>query len=431
MKVLMLNFSDIQGGASRAAYRLHLGLNKIGFGSQMLVQSKGGDDFSTQGPEGTIAKGLSRLRRHVDRLPLEFYKNRKSPLFSLAWLPENTSRRIDARDPDLLHLHWICNGFISIAGLSKIRQPLLWTLHDCWAFTGGCHYPLACTRYQESCGSCPQLGSATDRDLSRWVWKRKTKHWQSLNITIVTPSRWLAQCAEASSLFRRARIEVIPNGLDLKRYKPLDRPLARDFLGLPDGKKLILCGTLGITGDQRKGFRYLQSAIGILAAGGLGENAMLLVFGASEPPNPMELGLKTEYLGTLHDDISLALLYAAADVFVAPSIQDNLPNMVMEALACGTPTVAFDIGGMPDLIDHLQTGYLAKPFEPADLARGIDWVLSDEKRYLAMRSVARAKVEREFEITHIANRYVGLYKEILGRGTGGELHPGATQGWSA
>lgn len=415
MKVLMLNCSDILGGASRSAYRLHLGLKEIGCDSRMLVQSKAGDDSAIQGPEGPLAQGLNRLRSHVDALPLHFYRQREGSVFSPSWVSGNIWGKINNYNPDLLHLHWICSGFLSIASLGKFRQPLVWTLHDCWAFTGGCHFPMGCRRYQEVCGACPQLGSSTERDLSRWVWNRKARHWQSLNLTIVTPSRWLAQCARESSLFRGMPIEVIPYGLDLKRYRPLGRHLAREIWGLPQEKKLILCGGLGITRDRRKGGGHLQAALRLLAAGGWGEGAVLLIFGASEPPVPLDMGLQTEHLGSLQDDISLALLYSAADVFVAPSIQDNLPNVVLEALACGTPAVAFNIGGMPDLIDHMQTGYLARPFDDLDLARGIAWVLSDEKRLLAMSAAARDGVERRFDHTNIAHRYVALYKDILGR----------------
>jgi glycosyltransferase involved in cell wall biosynthesis len=394
--------------------RLHQGLRKIGLDSRMLVQSKAGDDPAVVGPQGKIARGLNQLRPTLDGLPLQFYLNRQDiMLFSPGWLPSRIHHRVAGFRPDVVHFHWICNGFVPVTALHKFTQPLVWTLHDCWPFTGGCHYPLDCRRYQEACGACPQLNSHRHRDLSHRVWNRKARHWPRLNLTVVTPSRWLATTAQSSSLFREARIEIIPYGLDLNRYKPVDRQIARGLLGLPQDQKLILWGALGGARDHRKGFTCLQSALQFLAANGWYDKARLMVFGCSEPSPVPDMGLRADYLGVLHDDISLRLLYAATDVFIAPSIQDNLPNVVMEALACGTPAVAFNIGGMPDLIDHKQNGYLARPFETADLASGLEWILSDDSRHHDLRRAARDKVEKEYELAHIAQRYEALYQEIL------------------
>lgn len=413
MKCLMINTFDIEGGAARAAYRLHKGLQRCGIASKMLVQDKFGEDTSVIGPQSKFVKGLNKLRPHLDTLPLKLYPKRQDTPWGLAWLPGKIETQIEAYKPDIVHLHWVCGGFIPISTLPRLGRPLVWTLHDSWAFTGGCHIPYECTRYKESCGVCPQLDSKKNIDLSRWVWGKKLKHWNELDLTVVTPSRWLAGCAQASSLFRNTRVKVIPNGLDLTVYKPFDRQFARYALGLPKDTKLILFGAMDSTTDSNKGFQYLQPALKQLAADGWGNRVQTVVFGASKPENPPDFGLKSHYLGRLRDDISLSLLYAAADVFVAPSIQENLSNTVMEALACGIPCVAFKIGGMPDLIEHEFNGYLAKPYDPADLARGIDWVLSGRELWLSLSHNARAKVEREFELGLIAERYVELYSEIL------------------
>jgi glycosyltransferase involved in cell wall biosynthesis len=415
MKISLLNFSDREGGASRAAYRLHQELRKIGLHSRMVVQSKESDDDSVVGPQGKINKSFALLRPHLDLVPWYFYQHRQPILWSPAWQPKSDWRSLNQEGSDVHHLHWICRGFIPVTMLSKISGPLVWTLHDSWAFTGGCHIPLDCSRYQASCGRCPQLGSAGNHDLSRWVWQRKHKHWRNLNLTIVSPSRWLADCARSSSLLRRRRIEVIPNGLDLTRFRPLDRGLARELLGLSQEQTLILSGALGLSRDPHKGFGHLQEALKILAAQGWQEKASLIIVGSSAPQEPVDTGLKPIYLGTFHDEISMALLYAAADVLVAPYVQDNLSNVVMEALACGIPVVAFDVGGMPDMVDHLRVGYLARPFDAADLARGIEWVLADPERCKALGRAARSKAEKDYDISSIANRYAALYRSVLPR----------------
>lgn len=302
---------------------------------------------------------------------------------------------------------------MSFGEISKLDCPVVWTLHDMWAFTGGCCYAGDCKAYFRSCGSCPQLNSGSGRDISYQIWNRKLRHLKKINLTVVSPSRWLAECAKLSFLFRDVRVEVIPNGLDLTQFKPIDKKIAREILGLPLNRKFILFGAMNAASDSRKGFQNLQPALQQLAVNKDTEKAELIVFGSSQPADPPDFGLQTRYLGRLHDDVSLALLYSAADVFVAPSIQENLANTVMEALACGTPCVAFDIGGMPDMIEHRLNGYLARPFEPSDLAAGIAWVLSDDSRCSALARRAREKAEAEFEIQSVAGRYAKLYGELL------------------
>lgn len=410
MKVLILNSTDIIGGAARAAYRLHKGLRDLGLDSAMLVQTKASDDRSVSVPPGKIAKAFNLLRPYLDSLPLMIYKNHPVE-WSVEWLQNNVTRSITHLNPDIINLHYI-SGFRPLAVLPKLNKPLIWTLHGCWAFTGGCHYPYDCTRYEKNCGACPQLGSKHERDLSRWVWNRKAKHWQLGNLTVVTPSRWLAQLAKSSSLFKHLRVEVIPYCLDLNTYKPIDRSIARDLLGLPQDKQLVLFAALS-SGNKRKGFQHLKQALQYLYDRGLNKNVQLVIVGASQESQLVEIPFEYLPLGRLHDDISLALAYAAADVFVAPSIADNLPLTVLEALACGTPAVAFNIGGMPDLIDHGDTGYLAQPFDPQDLAQGIAWVLSDAARHQKLRIAARAKAEREFNIPRVIGKYLALYEELL------------------
>ena len=407
-KILHLSTTDIEGGAARAAYRLHQGLQSIGVTSHLLVRAK----FSAEKniiPEKTI---LTKLGPPTSGFPLQLYPQRDRAMFSPQWFPDAIAPKVAQLNPDIINLHWICNGFLQIETLAKFDKPLLWTLHDMWPFTGGCHYSQKCDRYRESCGACPHLKSKSNWDLSRWVWQRKAKAWKNLDLTIVSPSLWLAKRARASSLFQNLRVEVIANGIDIQKYKPIKRQVARELLNLPQDKQLILFSSMS-PGDRRKGFHLLQPALQNLSKAGWQDKIELIILGASQPDHQVDLGFNNNYLGCFSDDISLSLVYAAADVFVAPSIQDNLPNTVMEAIACGTPCVAFDIGGMPEMIEHQKSGYLAQPFKIEDLALGIAWVLENKARHQKLSHRAREKAEQEFALEIQASRYLSLFTEIL------------------
>lgn len=415
MKILLLSTNDIKPGAARAAYRLNKSLQSLGIDSQMLVQLKQSDDPTVIGARGGsgINKAITELRLTFDYLPLKFYSCRESDGYSVQWLPDNVTSKVAQLNPDLICLQWIYGGYLQIETLAKFNKPLVWTLRDMWPFTGGCRYDRDCARYTSSCGACPQLHSSKDWDLSRWVWQRKAKAWKNLNLNIVALSSWLGKCASSSSLFQDRRVEVIPNGIDTKKYKPLDRQIARKLLNLPQDKYLVLFGAVNATSHKRKGFHLLLPALQDLSQSNWQDKLELVIFGASKPKNPIDFGFNTHYLGTLSDDLSLALVYSAADVLVAPSIQENLANTVLEAIACGVPCVAFNIGGMPDMIEHQQNGYLAQPYQIADLAQGIAWVLENEQRYQKLSHRAREKVEQEFTMEIQGHRYLSLFNEIL------------------
>ena len=413
MKILHLSNSDINGGAARAAYRLHQGLQSTGVTSHMLVQNKSSEDKAVTAPQTRLSESIARMRIAVDVLPLKLYSQRQG-CFSAQWLPDTVIPKVELLNPDIINLHWIREAFVQIETIAKFKQPVVWTLHDMWAFTGGCHYSWNCDRYTASCGACPQLGSNKNWDLSSWIYQRKTKAWKNSNLTIVTLSSWLAKCARSSSVFQNSRIELIPNGLDTKKYRPINQKIAREILRLPENKQLILFGSLHATSDKRKGFHLLQAALQNLSQSEWQDKFELVIFGASQPENPPEFGFKSHYLGTFSDDLALALLYSAADVFVLPSVTDNLPNTVMEAIACGTPCVAFNIGGMPDMIEHQKNGYLAQPYQIEDLAQGIVWVLENKDRHQKLADYAREKAEKEFTLDIQAHRYLSLYTDILG-----------------
>jgi glycosyltransferase involved in cell wall biosynthesis len=409
MKPLILSTSDIEGGAARAAYRLHQGFQAIGTPSQMLVRAK----FSSDKRVTAEKSILTKLGPQFNNLLMRRYPRREQKLFSPQWFPDAIASKVAEINPDVVNMHWVCNGFLKIETLAKFNKPLFWTLQDMWAFTGGCHYSEGCDRYIQSCGNCPQLKSGRDRDLSRQIWQRKLKAWKGLNLTIVTPSSWMADCVRASSLFRDRRVEVIPFCLDTERYRPLDTKTARDILKLPQDKNLILFGALSATADPRKGYHLLMPALQNLSQMDLHDNTELVVFGASQPEKPIELGFKAHYLGSFQDDITLAIVYSAADVMVVPSLQESFGQTASEALSCGTPVVAFNTTGLKDIVDHQTNGYLAQPYDIEDLANGIKWILQDQQRYPQLRESARLKALTTFSLELQAKQYLSLFAEVL------------------
>lgn len=418
IKPLIISTSDIEGGAARATYRLHQGLKAVGASSQMLVRAKFSRDKTVIAEKSLLTK----LGPPSSGVLLRRYPKRDRTLFSTQWFPDALASRVAQLNPDIVNLHWVCNGYLKIETLAKFNKPIVWTLQDMWAFTGGCHYSQGCDRYQNSCGQCPQLKSNNERDLSHQTWQRKLKAWKNLNLTIVTPSSWMAQCVKASSLFRHRRVEVIPFCLDTRKYKPINSQVARSLLNLPQDKQLILFGALAATADSRKGFHLLLPALQKLKEHQSNlcsqdqDNIELVVFGAERSASAEDLGFNTHYLGSFSDDIALALAYSAADVMVVPSLQESFGQTASEALACGTPVVAFDATGLKDIVEHQLNGYLAQPYEVEDLAKGIAWVLADRERHQQLCLQARAKAEREFALEIQARRYLTFYNEILAKG---------------
>lgn len=413
MRIVHINTADIDGGAARAAYRLHRGLLDHSVNSHMVVQNQGKDDFTVHGLSLKWQKAVAKFRVYMDTVPRYFYIDRQNTPWSSAWTPTDTISRIKKIHPDIVHLHWIGNGFFSIKNIGQIDVPVVWTLHDSWAFTGGCHIPFDCSNYRDNCGQCPQLGSQFHSDLSKMIWKWKQQVFDNKKMIVVAPSNWMKKCAKDSSLLANKQVEVIPNGINTNLYKPIDKYFARQVLGISPEEKVILFGAMSSTSDPNKGFQYLQPALTRLATIYENTNVKILIFGASTPRESINFPYPVEYIGRLYDDISLVLLYSAADVMLVPSQQESFGQTASEAMSCGTPVVAFATSGLIDIIDHKKNGYLAASFEPVDFAQGLAWILEDDERWNILSYNARKKVVDTFDINIVANKYINLYEEIL------------------
>jgi len=411
MKVLIVNTSDIRGGAARAAYRLHEALLAANIESQMLVKNKYSNDETVIAPKSNFEHYYNKINQMLNNLPIKFYKDRTKTYFSASISSSyNIVKKINEINPDIVHLHWIGGGLISIEDIAKIKAPIVWSLHDMWAFTGGCHYDEECKGYEKECGNCKVLGSDKEKDLSRKIFNRKQKVFsQKKDIIIVGLSSWLNESSKNSTLLKDKKHINLPNPIDTNLFKPYDKNSSREFWDLPKNKKLILYGAMGATSDPRKGFKELSEALQKLEKS---DDIELVVFGSDRPQNSPEFGFKTTYVGNVSDDISLIKLYSTVDVMIVPSLQENLSNAIMESLSCGIPVVGFNIGGNNDMIKHEQNGYLAKSYDATDLKDGIEWILNSPN-YDELSTNARDKVKKEFNSKIVVKKYVKFYNEVV------------------
>jgi glycosyltransferase involved in cell wall biosynthesis len=408
LKTYLVNRSDLLGGAARAANRLHKALLGEALESRFFVEEKSGDDWRTLNPKSTRRKLTTRIQNAIVSKILRSSSIGSDALLSINLFNSSWIKYINASNADVIHLHWIHGEMLSISDVAKIDKPLVWTLHDMWAFCGATHYS----------GDSAWMSGYREKSegqtfglfwLNRFVWNRKRRIWRR-PMHIIAPSRWMASCAMSSKLMQDWPIHVIPNGIDTDSWSPMNKSVARSILSLPEKVNILLFGAVGGGLDPRKGFDLLTDALRELAK--LNPEIELMVFGQAEPENPIDFGLAIRYMGNFHDDLSLRVLYCAADVLVIPSRQDNLPNTGLEALACGTPVVAFNTGGMSDIVTHKVTGYLAEPFSTKDLAFGISWVLSEVPSESLQRNARSIAVER-FSYPIIAKQHIAVYEAAI------------------
>jgi glycosyltransferase involved in cell wall biosynthesis len=409
MKILHVNHSDSSGGAARAAYRLHQSLRKIGIESRMLVNIANLGDWTVIGPQNKLDKLLNILRPHFAALLLKVFRTKNKILHSLALLYSGKLKKINRGDVDLIHLHWINGEMLSIREIGRINKPVVWTLHDMWAFCGAEHVSYD-ARWEEGYSDANRDNEEFGLDINKWVWKRKLKNWKK-PMHIVAPSNWMASCVKKSKLLKGWPVTVIQNPIDTKTWAPIERGLARSILGLDEySDSIILFGAMGDIYAHHKGYDLLREALEKLSTKGGG--VKLVIYGQMAPENEERFGIPVKFLGHLCDDIALRLAYSAADLIVVPSRIDNFPSAATEAMSCGTPVVAFKVCGLTDIVEHKKDGYLAEPFNPLDLAEGIQWVLSNNNNN-SLGIAARAKAVKLWDNEIIANIYKELYKNIL------------------
>ncbi|WP_104640814.1 glycosyltransferase [Helicobacter bizzozeronii] len=407
MKILHLN-ATLTGGAARAALRLHGALLQEGVDSLVYVQdTRGGVPHDRiLSPQG-LSKAWARLRPYLDKAPILLYPKRTKGTFNIGWLPfSGVLRAIEKIKPSIVHLHWIGRGVIPIYDLPKIPAPLVWSLHDLWAFSGGDH--LCYDENEHTYKHSYILNSPFDYDLATFGFNMKKRAYAQIpHLCVVGASHWISHKAQQSVLLQDKTHCVIPNPLDTARYQPLDQKTCQKLLGLDTDQPLIAFGALDMR-DPNKGADLLLEALHHLK----GQQIELVIFGADTPKGVPHLPFRTHYLGRLTDSASLVALYNAVDVLVVPSRQENLSNVILESLACGTPVVAFGVGGNGDLVSHQENGYLARSFDVLDLAAGIKWVLNTPD-YPKLCTHARMHAETHFSQEVVTKKYITLYEGIL------------------
>ncbi|MCX8045145.1 MAG: glycosyltransferase, partial [Desulfobacterota bacterium] len=414
--IAIISTSD-SGGAGKAAYRLHLGLEAAGIRSTMHVASKKSANNNVHLIPGIDPAGAPLHKKRNDVLAARYPRRpRGLEIFTLAESDVRLEGIKDIAHADIVHLHWVAD-LLDYCHVAQVLQgkKIVWTLHDMNPFTGGCHYAGECRRYLKSCGACPQLGSESGDDLSREGWLRKNEAYKNLDITVVAPSRWLAVCAQESALLGRFPVHVIPNGFPLDVFRPYSKDTVRTALNIDAKAKVVLFGA-DIIDKERKGFGFLLRALDILAQPKGLHDIVLAYFGRLPGPLTATLPYPAVAFGEVNDEHRLAMIYSGADVFVLPTLEDNLPNTVMEAMACGTPVVGFDVGGVPDMIDEKKTGCLVPPRDTQGLADAIAWVL-EHHNGAGLSKNCREKA-LSFSLERQASAYHALYKQLLSKPVG-------------
>lgn len=417
MRVLIVNTSEKTGGAAVAAHRLMDALNNNGVKAKMLVRDKASDHLTVVALQGSwkhrwhflwerwcIFWRLRFSRKHLFEIDIA------NTGTDITTLPEY-------KEADIIHLHWINQGMLSLKNIGKILasgKPVVWTMHDLWPATAICHYARGCTSFSDKCHHCPLLpGGGSSQDLSAKVWKQKVNILQGRNIHFVTCSTWLGNEARKSRMIGNQPIHSIPNPIDTHVFKPLDKAKAREECGIPTDKRIILFVSQRVT-DRRKGMDYFIHAVEKMSLlhPEMKEKVGIAILGGHSEEFIGTLPLPIYPLGYVSDERQIVNIYNSSDLFVLPSLEDNQPNTIMEALACGVPCVGFRVGGIPEMIDHRQNGYIAQYQDEDDLARGMAWVLGDADWQLLSKNAVK-KVATSYSQQNVAMKYVEVYQEAM------------------
>jgi glycosyltransferase involved in cell wall biosynthesis len=411
MRILQVSTFDGKFGASIAARRLHQALLSGGHDSNFFVREIIFDGARTSKPKGKLRQWGFHLASQLDRVPLLLYPNREPVDFSPNWVPSEIVGEVKTFAPDVVHLHWVQSCFVPTHDFRNLK-PLVWTPHDMWAFTGGCHYTSGCDRYMTGCGRCPILKSSLDLDITSVAWKQKRRVFDKIrsSLQIICGSNWLAGLVRQSPLLEGVSVHVLPNPINTNIFKPMDKGFARRLLNLPEGIPLLAFGKTQKS-DYRKGFDLLNQALIRFGTQSANTELGLVTFGKIVGGGEKPKNMRIWELGILQDELSLCALYNAVDVLAVPSREENLANTIAESLCCGTPCLAFDIGGNSDLVQHKVNGYLAKPESTEDLAEGLEWILQNlgVKQSPSISASSGEKVGFD----QLAPRFVEVYRQAI------------------
>jgi glycosyltransferase involved in cell wall biosynthesis len=419
MNIVIVNTSERSGGAAIAANRLMKALRKENEDVCMLVRDRQTDDPLVHSVNTSwFRQQINRFLFVLERLIIfVFNKFDRAGLFrvSIANAGTDITRHPLVKQADIIHLHWINHNFLSLKNIEKLLKlgkPVVWTMHDMWPCTGICHHARRCNRYQYECGNCFHLHSTCRKDISHRIFQKKKKILKNSRIAFVGCSNWLANRAHLSALLPEESVYSIPNPLDINKFKMTNQEEARKQLGLPPDKYLLLFGALNVT-DKRKGIDYLMAGLKQLEnqSPETYQKIELVIFGQIKSEIRSLFNLPIHSMDYLTEESKIVSLYNAVDLFVTASLEENLPNTIMEAMACGTPCIGFNIGGIPEMIDHKVNGYVAEYKSAEDLATGINWCLNHENRN-RLSEQALLKVKNHYAENIVAEKYIELYLKI-------------------
>ena len=418
MRVLIINTSERIGGAAIAANRLMEALKNNGIKTKMLVRDKQTDQISVVELKKSWWKVWQFIWERVVIWQANHFKKHNLFAVDIANTGTNITALPEFTQADVIHLHWINQGMLSLTDIRRIIQsgkPIVWTMHDMWPFTGICHYAGDCDKYATQCHNCPQLYKGSKKDIAYRTFQKKKKLFEGAQITFVACSRWLESLAKKSDLIKGQTITNIPNAINTNLFKPRDKKQAREKCHLPQDKKLLLFGSVKIT-DKRKGIDYLVSACKQIASSypDFSKELGVVVFGNQAEQYASLFPFPIYPMNYVSNEKELVDIYNAVDLYVTPSLQDNLPNTIVEAMACGIPCIGFNVGGIPQMIDHLHNGYVARYKSSEDFANGIHWILTDPE-YDELSAQACRKVLGNYSESIIAKKYTDLYNKVTGK----------------
>lgn len=416
MRVLLINTSERMGGAAIAASRLMEALKNHGIKAKLLVRDKQTDQITVVPLKHSWLLVWKFVWERIVIWSANGFRKRNLFAVDIANTGTDITSLPEFQQADVIHLHWVNQGMLSLHNLEKILasgKPLVWTMHDMWPCTGICHHANQCDYYRTMCHNCPYIGGGRrEHDLAYRIFVKKRSLYAHHRIHFVTPSHWLGEQARKSALLAGQSVTVIPNPINVNLFRPHDKVAARRKCLLPEDRKLMLFGSVKIT-DKRKGIDYLVEACRLLAERHpeLRDKLGVVTFGKYSEQLKAMLPFETYPLDFVRDDHRLVDIYNAVDLFVTPSLEENLPNTVMEAMACGTPCVGFNVGGIPEMIDHLHNGYVAAYKSADDLANGVYWILTDPG-YAGLSEQAWRKAVAYYSENTVARRFIDLYNKL-------------------